>query len=240
MNQPHDNWSKYYDFVYQNALGDFYDNVTNKTLNVINELLPKGKVVDYGAGTGRIAIPLKKQGYEVIAVERSSGMASEIKKKCKDCCLDIPVHNCSISEFSNEEVDLALALYAVLNYSISENKLKRNIVAIYNHLKPSGYLFFDLLGLWFFKNEEIINVSIDGFSLREWLIQHEGNIYTYHQEGRGVLSGNKFHFNDEAPIRYWDLQTVNDIFVEIGFEDMQSTFPQLSSESSTYKLYKKL
>jgi len=54
------------------------------------------------------------------------------------------------------------------------------------------------------------------------------------------LSGNKFHFNDEAPIRYWDLKTVNDIFVEIGFEDTQSTFPQLSSESSTYKLYKKL
>lgn len=240
MNQPHDNWSKYYDFVYQKALGDFYDNVTNKTLNVINELLPEGKVIDYGAGTGRIAIPLKKQGYEVIAVERSSGMVSEIKEKCKDYCVNIPVHNCSISEFDNEEVDLALALYAVLNYSISEGELKRNIVAICNQLKPNGYFFFDLLGLWFFKKEEIINVSLDGFSLREWLTQHEENVYTYHQEGRGVLSGNKFHFNDEAPIRYWDLKTVNDIFVEIGFEDVQSTFPQLSSESSTYKLYKKL
>jgi SAM-dependent methyltransferase len=240
MNQPHDNWAKYYDFVYQNALGDFYDNVTNKTLNVINELLPEGKVIDYGAGTGRIAIPLKKQGYEVIAVERSSGMASEIKEKCKDYCVNIPVHNCSISEFDNEEVDLALALYAVLNYSISEGELKRNIVAIYNQLKPNGYFFFDLLGLWFFKKEEIINVSLDEFYLREWLTQYEGNIYTYHQEGRGVLFGNKFHFNDEAPIRYWDLKTVNDIFVEIGFEDVQSTFPQLSSESSTYKLYKKL
>jgi hypothetical protein len=94
--------------------------------------------------------------------------------------------------------------------------------------------------LWFFKKEEIINVSLDEFSLREWLTQHEENVYAYHQEGRGVLPGNKFHFNDEAPIRYWDLKTVNDIFVEIGFEDVQSTFPQLSSESSTYKLYKKL
>lgn len=240
MNQPHDNWSKYYDFVYQNALGDFYDNVTNKTLNVINELLPKGKVIDYGAGTGRITIPLKKQGYKVIAVERSSGMASEIKKKCKDYCLDIPVHNCSISEFNNEEVDLALALYEVFNYSISEDELKRNIVAIYNQLKPNGYLFFDLLELWFFNLKEIINVSLDDFSHREWLTQHEENIYTYHQQGRGVLSGSRFHFSDEFSIRYWDLKAVNDIFAEIGFEEVQNTFPQLSSVSSTYKLYKKL
>ena len=239
MNQPHDNWSKYYDFVYQNALGDFYDNVTNETLKVINELLPEGKVIDYGAGTGRITIPLKKQGYKVIAVEKSSGMASEIKKKCKEYCLDIPVHNCSINEFNNEEVDLALALYAVLNYSISEGELKRNIVAIYIQLKPNGYLFCDLLGLWFFKNKEIINVSLDDFSHREWLTQREENIYTYHQEGRGVLHGNEFHFNDEVSIRYWDLKTVNDIFIETGFEEVQNTFPQLSSKSSTYKLYMK-
>ncbi len=80
-------------FCNQNVLGDFYDNITNETLNVINELLPEGKVIDYGAGTGRITIPLKKQGYKVIAVEKSTGMASEIKKKCKDYCLNIPVHN---------------------------------------------------------------------------------------------------------------------------------------------------
>ncbi len=240
MHPPHDNLSRYYDFVYQNPLGDFYDTVTNETLNVINELLSKGKVIDYGAGTGRITIPLKKQGYKVIAVEKSSGMASEIKKKCREYCLDIPVHNCSINEFNNEEVDLALALYAVLNYSISEGELKRNIVAIYNQLKHNGYLFFDLLGLWFFKNKEIINVSLDDFSHREWLTQREENIYTYHQEGRGVLHGSEFHFNDEVPIRYWDLKTVNDIFIETGFEDVQNTFPQLSSKSSTYKLYKKL
>ncbi len=240
MNQPHDSWSKYYDFIYQNALGDFYDYVTNETVKVINELLPDGKVIDYGAGTGRITIPLKKQGYKVIAVEKSSGMASEIKKKGKGYCLDIPVHNCSINEFNNEEVDLALALYAVLNYSTSEGELKRNIVAIYNQLKPNGYLFFDLLELWFFKIKEIIHVSLDDFSHREWLTQREENIYTYHLEGSGVLEGSEFHFNEEFSIRYWDLTTVNDIFIEIGFEEVQKTFPQLSSISSTYNLYKKL
>jgi hypothetical protein len=94
--------------------------------------------------------------------------------------------------------------------------------------------------LWFFKNKEIINVSLDDFSHREWLTQREENIYTYHQEGRGVLYGSKFHFSDEFSIRYWDLKTVNDIFIEIGFEEVQNTFPQLSSISSTFNLYKKL
>jgi len=42
MKQPHDNWGTYYDFVYEQTFGSFYDNLTTETLNVINQILPKG------------------------------------------------------------------------------------------------------------------------------------------------------------------------------------------------------
>lgn len=58
MKQPHDNWGTYYDFVYEQTFGSFYNNLTTETLNVINQILPKGTILDFGAGTGRLSFPL--------------------------------------------------------------------------------------------------------------------------------------------------------------------------------------
>ena len=98
MKQPHDNWGTYYDFVYEQNFGSFYDNLTTETLNVINQILPKGTILDFGAGTGRISFPLTEKGYSVIAVEKSSGMVNSFKRKSKEYNLEMKIHNCSISE----------------------------------------------------------------------------------------------------------------------------------------------
>ena len=123
MKQPHDNWGTYYDFVYEQTFGSFYDNLTTETLNVINQILPKGTILDFGAGTGRISFPLTEKGYSVIAVEKSSGMVNSFKRKSKEYNLEMKIHNCSISEYENGKAELAIALFTVLSYSIAEIEL---------------------------------------------------------------------------------------------------------------------
>ena len=49
MNQPHDNWGEYYDFVYEQTFGGYYDALTEETLNVIKQILPDATIIDFGA-----------------------------------------------------------------------------------------------------------------------------------------------------------------------------------------------
>ena len=66
MTQAHDNWGSLYDHVYEQTYGDFYRDLTVETLDQINQILPSGTIIDYGAGTGRLSIPLSNQGFKVI------------------------------------------------------------------------------------------------------------------------------------------------------------------------------
>lgn len=159
MKQPHDNWGTYYDFIYEQTFGSFYNNLTIETLNVINQILPKGTILDYGAGTGWLSFPLTEQGCQLIAVEKSIGMVNEFKRKSEGLNQNIEIHNCSISEYKNGKADLALALFTVLSYSITEDELAKNIENICKHIDTDGHFFFDLPNMVFFNAGRLTNIQ---------------------------------------------------------------------------------
>lgn len=240
MRQPHDNWGKYYDFVYEQTFGNIYSNFTKETLNAINQILPEGTILDFGAGTGRLSLPLLNQGYRVIAVERSIGMVNEFKRKLDGQNPEIEIHNCSISEYENGNADLAIALFTVLNYSITEDELSKNIENICNHINQNGYFFFDLPNKVFFNPGCLINIKRDTFRrLVELTSNNENDIYTYKEQCSGTFNGQEFSYEDEFKIRYWEISTVDKILKENGFIDTLKSFPQFNSTGSTYKLYKR-
>lgn len=240
MKQPHDNWGTYYDFVYEQTFGSFYSNLTNETLNVINQILPKGTILDFGAGTGRLSLPLAEQGYKLIAVEKSIGMVDEIKRKLDGQNSEIEIHNCSISEFKNGKADLAITLFTVLSYSITEDELSKNIMNICKHINQNGYFFFDLPNTIFFNAGRLTNIDTNTFRrLVELTNTNENDIYTYREQCSGIFNGQEFSYEDEFKIRYWEISTLDTLLRENGFNDTLKSFPQFNSTGSTYKLYKK-
>lgn len=70
-------------------------------------------------------------------------MINEFKRKIDGQYPEIEIHNCSISEYKNGKADLALALFTVLNYSITEDELSKNIKNICEQLNPNGFDFFN-------------------------------------------------------------------------------------------------
>lgn len=240
MKQPHDNWGRYYDFVYEQTFGSFYNNLTRETLNVIKQILPKGTILDFGAGTGRLSIPLANQGYKLIAVEKSIGMIDEFKRKIDGQNPDIEMHNCSISEYNNGKGDLAIALFTVLNYSITEDELSKNIENICKHIELNGYFFFDLPNRVFFDEGHLINLETKNLRRVVKLISSkENDIYTYREQCNGIFNGQEFSYEDEFKIRYWEISTLDNLLRENGFCDTLKTFPQFYSTGSTYKLYQR-
>jgi SAM-dependent methyltransferase len=241
MNQPHDNWGEYYDFVYEQTFGGYYDALTAETLNVIKQVLPDATIIDFGAGTGRLAIPLEENGYKVIAVEKSAGMVNEFKRKLSTGKAEIEILNCSISEYDGANADLAIALFTVLSYSISEEELTKNLQAICNSVRSGGYFFFDLPSTLFFQVGRIIQKETANLNrIVDISTTEQLDIFTYHERCSGLFNGKDFNYLDEFKIRYWKMAVVERILNEIGFIDTMQTFPQFSSTGSTYKLFKKL
>lgn len=241
MNQPHDNWGEYYDYVYEQTFGGYYDALTAETLNVIKQILPDATIIDFGAGTGRLAIPLAENGHKVVAVEKSAGMVNEFKRKLRSGNVEIEIHNCSISEYVEANADLAIALFTVLSYSISEEELTRNVQAICNSVRSGGYFFFDLPSTLFFQVGRIIqkeSAQLNRFV--DIAATEQLDIYTYHERCSGVFNGNDFSYEDEFKIRYWKTAFVEHILNDNGFIDTTQTFPQFNSTGSTYKLFKKI
>ena len=78
----HNSWAKVYDRAYKESFGTFYKELTECTLEVIKEEFSEClKVIDFGAGTGRLSLPLSQLGYKVTAVDASEEMLKELQKK---------------------------------------------------------------------------------------------------------------------------------------------------------------
>jgi SAM-dependent methyltransferase len=241
MTQAHDNWGSLYDYVYEQTYGDFYRFLTVETLDQINQILSSGTIIDYGAGTGRLSIPLSNQDYKVIAVEKSIGMIDELRRKLYGLQHEIELHHCSVSEYKNGNADLAIALFTVFSYSITEEELSTNIKNIGKHLKPEGYFFFDLPNPIFFTSGRLINVQLPMLNRQVELITNdERDVYTYREQCSGIFNENEFSYSDEFKIRYWDMGTLDKLLEENGLRYTLKSFPQFNSTGSTYKLYQKL
>ena len=63
----YDCWSTLYDLLYEGTYGEQYHHMTESHLALLDNFA--GKVLDIGAGTGRIAVPLAQRGRTITAVE---------------------------------------------------------------------------------------------------------------------------------------------------------------------------
>ncbi len=167
-------------------------------------------------------------------------MVEEFKRKAANYKLEVKIHNCSISDYQNGKADLAIALFTVLSYSITEDELSRNIMTICQHIDSNGYFFFDLPNTVFFNSGRLTNIETENFKRSVELTKtNENDVYIYKEICSGIYNEKPFNYHDEFRIRYWSLKTLDKLLSENGFKDTHKTFPQFNSTGSTYKLYQR-
>lgn len=195
--------------------------------------------MDFGAGTGRVAIPLKKEGYEVFAVDISTGMLRELERKCEIENIQIPTYETIPSE-TKDKIDLTIALFTVLSYITTEKDLNDYIKLISQQLKPEGLFLFDLPQDIFFQENHNLGIQRTNLSRQIFLTKlKEEGVFQYQETCSGVFKGKEFSYTDQFPIKYWTLKAVDEILEENQLIDTGKTFANLSSTGATYKLYQK-
>lgn len=225
--RPHDGWADVYDRVLQRTFGSELTDFTRETVRVIRELVPPpGRVVDFGAGTGRVALPLAGLGYQVTAVDPSEAMLSRLAEK-EPAGARVARVVAPMEEYRGAgDQDLALCVFSVLGYILEPEQLAAAFRGIGSALRLGGVAVVDVPG------REVL----EGFEVEtEDVLRHveidpvpgRPAIYVYRERTAVRCAGKEKRFGDSFLIRRWDREEVVDAAGRAGLileDDLTSRF----------------
>ena len=212
----YDSWAKYYDFVNDRSFGVYLDTLTDRTLSYIYKLVPKtAKILDLGAGTGRLSIPLVDCGHRVTAIELSSHMAAELAEKAEIAQSRVEILNQSIHDYrpTTAEFDLALCVFTVLNHLTDDDMLRGLADNLSFALKPGGYFLCELAAKELFR--PIVYRANDMDREIDVSLQPSG-LYRYHESTTGVMQGKQFSYENSFELRNWGDDEIKSAFESSG------------------------
>jgi SAM-dependent methyltransferase len=118
--------------------------VLDPTVDLLVELAGDGRALEFGIGTGRIALPLAARGVPVHGIELSSAMATRLAAKPGGDAIGV-----TIGDFSTTAVDGTFSLvYLVFNTIMNLTTQAAQVACFRNaaaHLEPGGCFVIEVM-----------------------------------------------------------------------------------------------
>lgn len=207
-------------------VSDLYDKYVNVNFDVdFYKKFCKGydNILELMCGTGRVSLPLIKDGFNITCVDYSQGMLDEFRSKlANDChekilCQDV----CELE--IDETFDLVMIPFNSISEIVDREKRKKAIQRIYEHLKTGGVFLCTLY------NPEYRKKTADGNlkSLGKYNIENNKTLivsyYNNYSVSDSLLNGTQYYeIYDEAnkliEKRFMDIQCV--LMSEIEITEM--------------------
>ncbi len=119
----------------------FGPDLLDSAVEVLGELAGSGSALEFGIGTGRVALPLASRGIQVSGIELSREMIGELRRQ-GGTKIDVEV-----GDFATTSVDAKFSLvYLIRNTITNLTTLKEQVAAFANaarHLEPGGYFLVE-------------------------------------------------------------------------------------------------
>lgn len=139
-------YAQYYDLLNQQK---DYKHEVDYVISLLNKFAPDANnLLELGCGTGLHAINLAENDYHITGVDQSQDMIYMAQERLKTLPNSISnlikfnvgdIRTCSI----NKSFDVALSLFHVISYQVTNNDLNQSFNTVSKHLKPGGIFVFD-------------------------------------------------------------------------------------------------
>jgi SAM-dependent methyltransferase len=130
---------------YDESAAEMFDPaVVDPVVDFLVELAGRGRALELGIGTGRIALPLAERGVPVHGIELSKAMAAKLRTKPGGEDLGV-----TIGDFATTSVDGSFSLvYVVFNTIMNLTTQAEQVACFRNvaaHLEPSGCFVIEVM-----------------------------------------------------------------------------------------------
>jgi SAM-dependent methyltransferase len=187
----------------ENAADRFYPDTLEPTVDLLAELAGDGRALEFGIGTGRVALPLAERGVPVHGIDRSRAMVAKLRVKPGGD--DIGV---TIGDFATTIVDGSFSLvYVVFNTFENLTTQQAQVACFRNaagHLRPGGYFLIELAvpGLRRLppgQTHQVFSASDDYWGIDEYDVANQGLVSHHLQIVEGRLERNSMPFRYAWP-----------------------------------------
>lgn len=134
-----------YDYEYRRRRADvtFYRGLAKRRLG------GPGRILELGAGTGRVTVPLARDGHTVVAVDQSpamlAGLRARVAKLPAPVAARITPRGGELTTFSvGGKFPLVIAAFNVLEHLYTRGELDACLRRVAAHLAPGGAFAFDV------------------------------------------------------------------------------------------------
>ena len=134
------------DLIYD---ADIYDGLNTflSDLQFYKKWLPTNKdarILDRCCGTGRLTLPIAKDGYNICGVDYTPSMLEQAKLKAAEAGLDIEFIEADIRTLDlQEKFDLVFIPFNSIHHLYRNEELFKALVCVKNHLKEGGLFLLD-------------------------------------------------------------------------------------------------
>lgn len=170
-----------------------YNDVAEDIHMYINILKEQKNILEFGAGTGRITIPLAEQGHFIDAVDLSYDMLETLKKKIKnDRLLSShikPILGNMCGYNSNKKYDVVLIPLTSFNYLLTDDEQEQCLLSVKNNLLDKGFAIIELLS----KNTFLDTNQSEEFTFIKRIPIDDSSYYDYYRNTILDLENRKMH-----------------------------------------------
>ena len=128
----------------RDAAEKFEPSALDPAVEFLAELAGGGAALEFGIGTGRVALPLAQRGISVTGIELSNAMVAKMREKPGGDAINV-----TIGDISSATVDGSFALVYVVWNTIANLTTQEGQVACFRnaaaHLEPGGRFVVELL-----------------------------------------------------------------------------------------------
>lgn len=172
----------------------------------------RGPILEAMCGSGRLLIPLLREGYKIDGVDNAPHMLANCESRCKRENLSVTLFNQSLENLSlpKKYALIFIALGSFQHFADRKKTAFQAIQRLYDHLEPGGILLLDIIIPWgLIKNSiegSVLSDEVKTMSSCQKVIALDGSeinlttTATIYSEDQLAISNNRYEkvFNDKV------------------------------------------